>query len=530
MYKALVVDDEDYFREGFHYIIPWQDYGVTLVGDASNGEQALEFIRKEKPHLLFLDIQMPGMTGLELLRQLQLLELTPKIIIISGYDDFTYIKEAMQYKVENYLLKPLQQEELINTLNQTVEKLEYDAFSKIKERQGFTIIKHNTLSRMLNNGIHFRELREKTEFLGVDIYGKQQYIAVTHLEMPVHYTEHDCQLLNYAVLNISEEMLGGLNVTIFPDYEGRTIVIWNSGDTDTPYTSPYIHERLHEVIVSIKAYLKVNVWIALSQETLSYKGLPEAYKEAVKTLEYRFLLHDRPVLDVAELNQDRINRTGFPAIEYHLIETWLHSGKIEQLEGFIHELFIVIQQVNTSLDGARTLLLELIVNIYSITRQSGKPLTSIKEQYDGLIKDLVAGELDINRVERDLRAFIVKVIQLFNAIKPPYSKLVNDTISYIEHHLDKEISLKTLSHVMYANPAYLGRMFYTETGETFSEYLTKVRIGKSKALLDESHMKIQEISERVGFSNPTYFHTVFKRMVGITPSEFREQYKGKTNL
>jgi two-component system response regulator YesN len=527
MYKALIVDDEDYFREGFRYIIPWQDYGVTIVGDASNGEQALELIKKEKPHLLFLDIQMPSMNGLELLRQLQLVELTPKIIIISGYDDFAYVKDAMQYKVENYLLKPLEQEELIRTLNQTIEKLEYDAFSQIKERQGFTIIKHNTLSRMLNNGINFRELREKTEFLDVDIYGKQQYIAVTHLEMPLLYNEHDCQLLNYAVLNISEEILEGFNVTIFPDYEGRTIIIWNSSDAYTPYTSQFIHERLHEVISSIKAYLKVNAWIALSQEALSYKGLPEVYKEAVNTLEYRFLLNDRHILDVTEINTDRINRTGFPAIEYHLIETWLHSGKIEQLEDYIHELVTNLQQIKPTLDGARTLLLELIVNIYSITRQSGKDLTSIKDHYEKFMQDLVVEELDLNRVERDLRDFILKVIQLFDATKPPYSKLVNDMINYIEHHLEKEISLKTLSHVIDANPAYLGRMFFMGTGETFSDYLNKVRIGKSKALLDESHLKIQDISERVGFSNPTYFHTIFKRVVGVTPSEFRERFKSR---
>ena len=169
MYTAMVVDDEPLILKGFEKVIPWEEFGIEITDKAESGEQALELLRKKENDILITDIRMQGMSGLELLRTLRELGMHIKTIILSGYDDFQYVKEASQYGIENYLLKPIEESELEKTLRHLTQKLDNERRQQASIQESYQLLRNNILSRWVSGTISEEELAARAEFLGFPV-------------------------------------------------------------------------------------------------------------------------------------------------------------------------------------------------------------------------------------------------------------------------------------------------------------------------------------------------------------------------
>ena len=178
MYRVIIVDDEPVIRRGLRETIEWDALGLEVAGEAADGIEALKLIRETRPEILITDIRMPEMDGIELIREVKKLDLNIKITILSGYSDYDYLKAAIRLGVDNYLLKPIDNDELISNLRNAVDEIEKEAAVSLQIRQGTVLLRSNTLRRLVTGNINDEELREKAEFLRIPLEEDRYVCAV----------------------------------------------------------------------------------------------------------------------------------------------------------------------------------------------------------------------------------------------------------------------------------------------------------------------------------------------------------------
>ena len=178
MYRVIIVDDEPVIRRGLRETIEWDALGLEVAGEAADGAEALKLIREIRPEILITDIRMPEMDGLELIREVKKLDFSIKITILSGYSDYDYLKAAIRLGVDNYLLKPIDNDELISNLKNAVSEIEKEAAISLQIRQGTVLLRSNTLRRLVTGHISPEELKEKAEFLHIPLDAEQYLCAV----------------------------------------------------------------------------------------------------------------------------------------------------------------------------------------------------------------------------------------------------------------------------------------------------------------------------------------------------------------
>ena len=185
MYRVIIVDDEPVIRRGLRETIEWDALGLEVAGEAADGAEALKLIREIRPEILITDIRMPEMDGIELIREVKKLELNIKITILSGYSDYDYLKAAIRLGVDNYLLKPIDNDELISNLKNAVSEIEKEAAISLQIRQGTVLLRSNTLRRLVTGNISPEELKEKAEFLHIPLDAERYLCAVCSMNRQI---------------------------------------------------------------------------------------------------------------------------------------------------------------------------------------------------------------------------------------------------------------------------------------------------------------------------------------------------------
>ena len=295
MYKILIVDDEPLILEGLQYVIDWEEHGAEIAAKACNGEEALAILEQDTIHIVITDIKMPVMDGLQLIEQAKSRGFNLKFIVLSGYDEFELVKKAVVHGVENYLLKPLEEEELSSTLLNTIDKLEHELHLSIQNRQNYSIVKENILYRWVNGQIGNDELLSRAEFLNIDL-GSDCYLA-GHVQIasrqassaPQKAADEESKRgpLSFAVLNVCAETIGDYGkCMLFSSLNGDPILLfaWKGEDA-------LEHKRLSKLLEAcvrnVKTYLKLDIAISLGSIVHDYRSVHLSYREACQTKEHR---------------------------------------------------------------------------------------------------------------------------------------------------------------------------------------------------------------------------------------------------
>ena len=302
MYKLLIVDDEKQVREGLKRLLPWQDYGITIIGEAINGREALEIIKAQRPDIVLLDIQMPVMNGLELAERIHGQYPECKFVVLSGYNDFARVREAMRYGAVDYLLKPSGKEEFIRTIEEIIDSLEDSLISRLHNSEYLALLKNNVLNRLVSGTISSRELKDRLALLQLDLSSGCFGIASVEIAKDKNMVEDDASWQIFNVCNICDEIMvqSGKGVA-FTDFSGRVNMIikdFSGWSTDTQ-----LKNLLESCIGEIKKRLKLKVTIAVGNQVSSTRKMYVSYKNALRTLSYRFIFGIGTVLYYDEINE-----------------------------------------------------------------------------------------------------------------------------------------------------------------------------------------------------------------------------------
>lgn len=525
MYKVILVDDEPLILLGLVNLINWQQLGLEVIGQCSDGGEALELLSRTSAHILITDIKMPVLTGLELIEAINEKQMNIKHIVLSGYDDFEYVKKAITLGIENYLLKPVSVIELESTLHNIIRKIESEVYKQIEFRQGMNILKDNILYRWVAGDIEKSEFLERASLLHMSIDSSSFITVVIKVvgQPDQHSTGKIPQknLLRFAIQNICTDVIGRrLQFQIFcsPE-EDVTLIISNAKVDDFDA----IRTILMESVVIINNLLGISVFITAGSLEPMFQNVHLSYARAKQLQDYQMLRPPNSILFYDETVQAAAKIKKLITFDGAELQEAIMALDRERSIRFIECFFLQLHN-STIYDpsDAKELMIDIVYQIKGAIRKKQHNPGPIFDAFPKLLSALYVKQ-SFDQIREDFINLIHRAVDLLENINKNLSPITTKVIGYIDNHHSQNINLSTLAEKFNVSPGYLGFLFKKETGESFTNYVNALRIQSAKKLLAETNLKITEISEQVGYTNANYFFTTFKKTENISPAEFRRR-------
>ncbi|OAB32935.1 response regulator [Paenibacillus glacialis] len=520
MRNVLIVDDEPFILEGLRSVIEWEDYGLRIAGQACNGEEALVFLQNhnEAIDILITDITMPKLTGLELIQQVKLFDSKMRFIILSGYEQFEYLKAGMSLGIENYILKPINIKELESTIQHITEVLNQEDVNRFRAMGDWQDLRNNILNRWVSGKIDPQELQHRSEVLNISL--NCPFFTVAAIRLITEHEGDETQLnmrrnqLMEQCYRIAMQSVGELGtVYIFVDREGDLVVIIAENSEDE--NKERIYSVLKQMQYEIMRELEQSVWITVGSKEHRYQDVPRSYEKAKSLYVDHLMLPGYPIVDVdqlpiMDLHMEKIE------IDYEAFTKLLLSGEREATNQFIGETFekLLGCTMLTRID-TYNVAIKLILIAKNIEKNS---------DYSAVFNPLLRIDT-IEQLVHHVQESVKVTLDQLSLVDDHLSANTRYMVDQVSKHFREELSLKTLSQRMDMHPNYLGQLFQKEMGSSFSDYVNQFRIEKARQLLLQTTLLTNEIANEVGYLDPTYFYRQFKKSVGVSPTELRNMYK-----
>lgn len=505
MYSALLVDDEKNILESIRNAVPWENLGVSLVLSASNAIEALGLLESHHVDLLISDIRMPGMDGLELLRHVRSTYPHIRCVLLSAYGEFEYARTALELGIENYLLKPLSVDELVATVQKSLDNL---VQRKLIDQKLFH---DNILLRWITGTISGDELVERTPMLNVNLYSRHYCIVIIRQMHPHNlelYAEHFEQELNriYTVYGLTESDDTRDLILAAHEIDGRELL-----------------DILRHLAKMMN--LPKDILVSVGPVIVGSAELNRSYSDAKSTLQYARLFSSLQVISFDETYTACLNSASETSIRNILaadtVEAAVAAGKAVLDQLFLHagtptELHVLAGEVGAI--------------IFSKALDDMPPGTST--QLNALLAERCGPLPELPEKSSYyvwLENLITETWLLYHSETGGISPIVSHALNYIKVNYSGSISIKEFCSHFDINTSYLGYLFKTETGIFFNDYVCQVRINNAMLLLENTHKKIADVAEQVGFSNVSYFIKCFRSYTGLSPAKYRQTRRAQCN-
>ena len=526
MYSLIIAEDEALVREVLVNADYWKLCGITRIFEARNGAEACRLMQSESVDFILTDIRMPVMDGLELLFHVK--ETNPDIecVMLTGFDDFEYVRTAMRLGASDYLLKPVKDEELMQLFlklagRRQEKRLEqYRRALELSEwKQSRQLLREQFLADWFSGRKTDPEwIERKRNELDI-VWNADDYVVML-LEadrscgLAERYSRRDLELLHYGIRNIAEEVLseGFGQFYIFPDDE--RLVIWREAADEAE-----MEERLKRIRRSVKQYLKITVTIGISKRHTAVSDVYQAYLEAMNSLKMKWYLGSDRTFFFDRLPQEE----GRPFFHREFQDRLHHAvamGDEEQLQSHVAGLFAEVRSKKIS-----ALQIEhMMLAVMQIVQEHMEP-AEFDAQFGNSPEKWLDRARSLDTID-EIETFVASCFrQAMEASrqrrKHKKSKLISDVLQYLDEHYKEDISLQQLADRFFVNASYLSRLFKEEVGHIFTKHVMRLRVEKAQHLLKTTHLKIYEVSEAVGYSDVKYFNKIFKDFTGLTPAEYR---------
>ncbi|OAB44873.1 response regulator [Paenibacillus antarcticus] len=538
MYKVIIVDDEAVVRLGLKNTINWNEHGFELIGDYANGREAWDAVELDRPELVISDISMPFMDGLELAGLISSQFPYIKIIILTGFDEFEYAQQAIRLKVSDFILKPITAQEIRMLLDRVraemdEEKQRREDLSRLNNqlKQSLPLLKERFLERLVAVGLGKEEIEERFTYFNLPPVSPFYLVMVVDIDdfgdRELISYEHDAEFLRFATFDIFQETLNRDNVLTFRTREERMVAII-FGQVNEILLYEQVFSLAEEVRYHVEKYLNFTVTVGIGRVCAHVDQLPISYKSALSALDYRFLLGKNRVLSIMDIE-------GKPSIQLPLVLDWDRKLATAVKTGDLQEAYELIQigvaELKTSLVPVEACLLQMQKVVLTLMNSIQELVIHDAElSFNRQIKLMDVYKFKtLDEVEVWLRDVVGSIISTIADNRNHLTNMqIHRGVEYIDmNYANEKMSLQDLCRHVLMSTSYFSLVFKQHTGETFIEYLTRVRISKAKELLHNSKLKLYEIAEQVGYKDPNYLSILFKKHTGITPKDYRDnQIKG----
>ena len=535
MYKVLFVDDEILTRQSISRNTPWEEAGFTLVGAAENGKQAIEMVEEKLPDLVLTDICMPIMDGIGLASYIHENHPEIKVVILSGYDDFDYAKSALKYEVVDYILKPITSFELKEELDKIREKLDASLekqvqVEKIKKEyeKNMPTLRSHFLNRLLEGNYLKKDIENQLEHLGLCIDGMYQTVIAIDLEDASGflkiYPDAKEDLIDFSIGNITGELVENeKDIIFFQNTENQSVCIFFSDSVEK------LRGRIEavglKIIDAMYRYMKLKVCILVGKTVNRPEEWAFSYVSVNRARENKFLLEEHDFVYGEDFKMPK---------EYVHIQTsgWVEKlvlmiklNQLEELEETTGEMF---REFRSSGCEKKTILLHVQNVVLTILIELDDCATDISQEQDEV--EFIHHLSDYKHL-RDVEERFLKFCKKISEDIAGRRESVNQkqavlALDYIDkNYMNVNMSLNMVCAHLCVSTSYFSTIFKNATGETFVEALTRVRMEKAKNLLETTNMKSYEVALTVGYNDPHYFSSIFKKHMGMTPTEYAKKIR-----
>ena len=548
MLKIFLAEDEVIVRETIKRMIPWEELGFELVGEAADGEMALPLLIRQKPDLLITDIKMPFMDGLTLakLAKKELPEF--KIVILSGYDDFNYAKQAINIGVEDYLLKPITKNALIERISEIRSRYEHEKTQKEyyekfqREMQAYEKNSSRDFFEALVRGsMDMMEVYKKAEKLGVDIVAEAYNILIFTMNSEEDFSGQKEGYSEWEAesLEMLEEFFSGHPSAMLFRSNIFSYGVLLKGQKES------IKEITKECVGKIQGILKrkesKREWfLAVGQPVERLSQIKKSYHTASRAFSQRYLYVENILYyDEMEMMEHRsgqadtndnayLKKVDVNALNPAILQKFLSNGIQEETENFVKDYFYAIgQEPMESLVFRNYVILNVRFSVITFLKGLGCDTEGMEPENT----EEILAESGKN-IESAI-AYAEKMVSQAITIRDQNSgnknrSILKTAVDFIEsHYMEEEISLNTVANVANVSANHFSALFSQNMGQTFIEYLTSLRMNKAKELLRCTGMRSSEIAGEIGYKDAHYFSYLFKKTQGMTPSDYRKVREDK---
>lgn len=546
MLKIFLAEDEVIVRETIKRMIPWEDLGFELVGEAADGEMALPLLLRQKPDLLITDIKMPFMDGLTLAKVAKKEIPGLKVVILSGYDDFNYAKQAINIGVEDYLLKPITKNALFERLTEIRSRYEHEKTQKEyyekfhREMQAYEKNSSRDFFEALVSGsMDMMEIYRRSEKLGLDIVAEAYNVLIFTMNCEEDfsgqregYSEWEAESLELLEEFFSENtsaMLFRCNIFSY----GVLI----KGQKET------IEENTRSCVSEIQRILdrkeqKRQWFVAAGEPVERLSQIQKSYYSASRAFSQRYL-YDENILyydemasmekkNVTEDDSTYLQKVDVNALNPVILQKFLSNGLLEETENFVKDYFYAIgQEPLESLVFRNYVTLNVRFSVMSFLKEIGCDTRTL-EQED--TEDVLS---ESSKSLENAIAYAEKIISQAIALRDQNSgnknrSILKTAVDFIDsHYMEEDMSLNKAANAANVSANHFSALFSQNMGQTFIEYLTNLRMNKAKEYLRCTSMRSSEIAGEIGYKDAHYFSYLFKKTQGMTPSDYRKAREDK---
>ena len=548
MLKIFLAEDEVVVRETIKRMIPWEELGFELVGEAADGEMALPLLIRQQPDLLITDIKMPFMDGLTLARLAKKEIPGLKVVILSGYDDFNYAKQAIGIGVEDYLLKPITKNALIERLSEIRSRYEHEKTQKEyyekfqREMQAYEKNSSRDFFEALVGGsMDMMEVYKRAEKLGLDIVAEAYNVLIFTMNCDEDFSGQRDEYSSWEAesLELLENFFAGHSSAMLFRSNIFSYGVLLKGQREA------IEENTRACVDEIRKILsrqdgRREWFLAVGQSVERLSQIQKSYHTASRAFSQRYL-YDENILYYDEMEtmehpggqaetEDNayLQKVDVNALNPAILQKFLSNGLQEETENFVKDYFYAIgQEPMESLVFRNYVILNVRFSVISFIKGLG---CDTNEMESADTEEVLA---ESGKNMESAIAYAKKMISQAIEIRDQNSgnkirSILKTAVDFIDsHYMDEEISLNTVANVANVSSNHFSALFSQNMGQTFIEYLTTLRMNKAKELLRCTGMRSSEIAGEIGYKDAHYFSYLFKKTQGMTPSDYRKAREEK---
>ncbi len=500
-FQLLIVDDEATMRKGIANFMNWESIDCNVAGTASDGQEAIEFLNSHPVDIVITDIKMPVADGLEVAKYIYEQELPCRVILLTGYADFAYAQTAIRYNVSSFLLKPTNKKALFEAVQEAQKSIIASRRQLSLAQEELAFLKDQLFLELTDQPFK-PELEERLQKLGISL---DRYCVAAFQFLPAAQDIRDLKnIIIAAEKNAWCCRYGNLMITVyFPSKNGELKL-------------SEILDNCREIIRVAHTLSSRTVAAGLSQKHESAAEFGPAVSEAIQALTLHFYSEDNLVLFSGKKGDSSETLTAENSMDLFQFESALNDWQFDRAGALLDTIFLKFKRSFVNSFDAKNVCSQIY---YICSRVLMKRKSTAPDP--GFLADIGKAS-DIFSLETSVRDLLEQTKELLSNAPETQNKLVEHTTRYIKEHLSQPLSLEIIAGELHISPSHLSRTFKKICGDSLTEYINKTRIAKAQELLRSSDSLTYEVAEMVGYHDPTYFSSIFRRYTGTSPSEYRQ--------
>ncbi|QOS79400.1 response regulator [Paenibacillus sp. JNUCC31] len=523
--RMILADDEPVILRGLKMLIDWEELGIEIAGEAYDGNELIELIDRCNPDLIVSDICMPGQSGIDVLRYVQASRRTPKVVFISAHKEFDYAQEALKYGALDYLVKPVNTDQLKQVIQKAVSLIR-DETEEERKREKLQHLERDNKDRS------FEELLDRlTDGDDKAVYALQKFLNLNDgklaavcvgdysrgVQDQIRWQKRERKLIDFAITNVMRESLKNIPNSLFFRKGDMFCYLILCDDFSLPIqVSKTVRDQ-------VRNYLKLDMTIGVGGAVSSLQEAAVSFRQALEALEWAYFLSPGHVIPYDTSPAEPAAQLRIEEMQSQLLDHLIESVGPDALHEPLSRLVLAIKQAavgnkHTAVSGVYDTLITLRQELQTM----GVSLESYNEDFRILLKRI--SDFDtLQEVEAYVGEFIADIHALVKSrLGNKEHVQIKRVKEYIEANYAQNITLDSIAELIYMNPSYFSTFFKKHTGQNYKQYLTEIRMKHARQMLLHSDLMVYEIAEKVGYNSARLFSDMFRKHYGQIPQEFRQ--------